>query len=237
MLLLQQHNGRVSVTRLQLRLRTIRPGDASWCECCLKQSSCCPVRSARLFTLSICFLLLLKNPPVWFLPLKCNSFNLLNLFMMKTNRSSDRNTQGHVLSQSFFGESYISPQLPEHFSSDTAASSLCCVLSTVLFCLKHALRSSCGKLKFRAHCSVFMRLCIYPRILLWKFSHSRLAGAGADCLILSHRWPLTSPLSLSRRQSQAPPSWTGESHVCVLPQSRAAPRALGKLFSMFVSSV
>lgn len=190
MLLLQQHNGRVSVTRLQLRLRTIRPGDASWCECCLKQSSCCPVRSARLFTLSICFLLLLKNPPVWFLPLKCNSFNLLNLFMMKTNRSSDRNTQGHVLSQSFFGESYISPQLPEHFSSDTAASSLCCVLSTVLFCLKHALRSSCGKLKFRAHCSVFMRLCIYPRILLWKFSHSRLAGAGADCLILSHRWRL-----------------------------------------------
>lgn len=132
-MLLQQHNGRVSVTRLQLRLRTIRPGDASWCECCLKQSSCCPVRSARLFTLSICFLLLLKNPPVWFLPLKCNSFNLLNLFMMKTNRSSDRNTQGHVLSLSFFGESYISPQLPEHFSSDTAASSLCCVLSTVLF--------------------------------------------------------------------------------------------------------
>lgn len=121
---------------------------------------------------------------------------------------------------------------------DSSVLSLLSFVHRLLLCLKHALRGSCRKLKFRAHSSVFMRLCIYARSLLWKFSHSRLAGAGADCLILSHRWQLTSPVSLSRsRQSPAPPSWTGESHACVLTQSRAAARALGKLFSMFVSSV
>lgn len=121
---------------------------------------------------------------------------------------------------------------------DSSVLSLLSFVHRLVLCLKHALRISCRKVKFRAHCSLFMRLCIYARILLWKFSHSRLAGAGADCLILSHRWPLTSPVSLSRsRQTPAPPSWTVENHACVLPQSRAAPRALGTLFSMFASSV
>lgn len=83
-------------------------------------------------------------------------------------------------------------------------------------------------------------LCIYETLYLSKnFTLKVQSQPTSWCWSrLSHTVPpLTSPLSLSRRQSQAPPSWTGESHACVLPQSRAAPRALGKLFSMFVSSV